>query len=254
MKIITVGNQKGGAGKTTTALNLAFGLQQKQKNVLAIDMDGQCNLSYLLGVPEQVLTESDSNIYSILSGKKHAADCILHTESDIDLIPASPALYEADMTINKVGKEYRLKKALESISDYDYIVIDTPPNLGIVTVNAFTASNSVLIPVQADILSLVGLNQLTETLQAVQEYTNPELKIDGILITRFNARARLSRDFRTAIEQQAEQIGTRVFHSEIRESVTIKEAQVSRQSLYAYDGKSKVAGDYMQFVEELEGV
>lgn len=252
MKIITVGNQKGGAGKTTTALNLIFGLQQKERKVLAIDMDGQCNLSYLLGVPEMVLTESDSNIYSILRGKQDVASSIFHTEANVDLIPANPALYEADMTINKVGKEYRLKKALENVSDYDVVVIDTPPNLGIVTVNAFTASDSVIIPVQADILSLVGLTQLVETLQAVQEYTNPNLQIDGILITRYNSRARLSKDFRTALEQQAAQIGTRVFQSTIRESVIIKEAQVSRESLYVYAGKSKVTADYLQFLEELE--
>ena len=163
----------------------------------------------------------------------------------VDLIPASPALYEADMTINKVGKEYRLKKALESISEYEYVVVDTPPNLGIVTVNAFTASNSVIIPVQADILSLVGLNQLEETLKAVQEYTNSDLH---------NSRTRLSQDFRSAIEQQATQIGTQVFQSKIRESVTIKEAQVSKQSLYDYAGKSKVAMDYMKFVDEVEEI
>lgn len=254
MKIITVGNQKGGAGKTTTALNLILGLQKKHRRVLAIDMDGQCNLSYLLGVEEQILSESDENIYSILRGKKDAASCILHTEMHVDLIPASPALYEADMTINKVGKEYRLKKALESISEYEYVIIDTPPNLGIVTVNAFTASNSVIIPVQADILSLIGLNQLEETLKAVQEYTNSDLHIDGILITRYNSRTRLSQDFRSAIEQQATQIGTQVFQSEIRESVTIKEAQVSKQSLYDYAGKSKVAMDYMKFVDEVEEI
>lgn len=254
MKIITIGNQKGGAGKTTTALNLIFGLQQKHQRVLAVDMDGQCNLSYLLGVSEKTLTESGNNIYSILRGKKDIFSCILHTAMNIDLIPASPALYEADMTINKIGKEYRLKTALESISEYNYIVIDTPPNLGIVTVNAFTASNSVIIPVQADILSLVGLNQLVETLQAVQEYTNPNLHIDGILITRYNSRTRLSQDFRSAIEQEAKKIGTRVFQSEIRESITIKEAQVSKLSLFDYAGKSKVGTDYMRFVEEVEGI
>ena len=122
------------------------------------------------------------------------------------------------------------------------------------TVNAFTASNSVIIPVQADILSLVGLNQLEETLKAVQEYTNSDLHIDGILITRYNSRTRLSQDFRSAIEQQATQIGTQVFQSKIRESVTIKEAQVSKQSLYDYAGKSKVAMDYMKFVDEVEEI
>lgn len=249
MKIIAVANQKGGAGKTTTTLNLAYGLASKGKKILAIDMDGQCNLSFLLGVDTEVLHESDNNIYSVLNGKQKIKNSII-SFGNIDLIPGSPALYEADMTINKVGKEYRLKKALSEIKNYDYIIIDTCPSLGILTVNAFTASDSVIIPVQAEVLSLVGLQQLSETLDAVKEFCNPDITIDGILVNRYQSRARLSKDFYNALQIQAESLNTKVFESQIRESVTVKEAQSMKQSIFEYNEKAPVTQDYINFIDE----
>jgi chromosome partitioning protein len=254
MQVIAVANQKGGAGKTTTALNLAYGLAARGKKVLLIDMDGQCNLSFLLGQENEQLQQEERQVYAVLTGKQPIASCIVKAGS-VDLLPASPALYEADMTINQIGKEYKLREALKGIEGYDFVIIDTCPSLGILTVNAFTASNRVIIPVQAELLSLVGLQQLSETLDAIRTYCNSSLVIDGILVTRYQSRTRLSKDFLHALQQQAESLETKVYAQTIRESVTVKEAQSMRQSIFEYDAKAAAAKDYSQFVDEfLKGV
>ena len=156
------------------------------------------------------------------------------------------------MTINQIGKEYRLREALQSVTGYDDIIIDTCPSLGILTVNAFTASERVIIPVQAELLSLIGLQQLSETLEAIRTYCNPSLLIDGILVTRYQSRTRLSRDFMSALRQQAEILHTKVYASAIRESVTVKEAQSMRRPIFEYDAKAAVTQDYIQFIDEFE--
>ena len=251
MHIIAVANQKGGAGKTTTALNLAYGLATRGRRVLAIDMDGQCSLSFLLGMENERLQETDRNVYAVLRGRQPAASCIVQTGS-VDLLPAAPGLYEADMTINQIGKEYRLQEALQGVTGYDDIIIDTCPSLGILTVNAFTASERVIIPVQAELLSLIGLQQLSETLEAIRTYCNPGLLIDGILVTRYQSRTRLSRDFMSALRQQAEALHTKVYAAAIRESVIVKEAQSMRRPVFEYDAKATVTQDYIQFIDEFE--
>ena len=249
MQVIAVANQKGGAGKTTTALNLAYGLYARGKKVIVIDMDGQCNLSFLLGLENDQLQKAEHQIYAVLTGKQPVRSCIVEC-GGLHLLPASPALYEADMSIHQIGKEYRLREALKDLQGYDYVILDTCPSLGILTVNAFTASNRVIIPVQAELLSLVGLQQLSETLEAIRTYCNSSLVIDGILVTRYQRRTRLSRDFLCALQQQAELLHTKVYAQTIRESVTVKEAQSMRQSIFAYDPKAAVTQDYAEFVDE----
>jgi len=248
IEIIAIINQKGGVGKTTTALALGAGLSLKGFKVLFIDMDAQANLTYTIGADHSGLTTID-----LLTKTIKAKQIIQHTEQG-DIIPASPALSGADTVITDVGKEYRLKEALEPLKgDYDYIIIDTPPALGILTVNALTACKWVVIPAQADVFSLQGIGQLHETIQAVRHYCNPGLTVRGILLTRYSPRAILSRDIADLIEQAAEQLQTKLFKATIREGIAIKEAQASQKNLFSYAPKSNVAADYTAFIDELTG-
>lgn len=244
--IYAVINQKGGVGKTTTAAALWAGLASKGYKVLAVDLDAQANLSFTAGAGTEELTSLE-----LLTGETTAAEAIQHTQSG-DIIAASRALAGADSTITKTGKEYRLKEALEPIKgDYDYIILDTPPALGILTVNALTACTSVIIPAQADIFSLQGIEQLAGTIEPVKRYCNSDLSIAGILLTRYSARSILSKEVAELAQQLAEKLGTRLFNTTIREAISVKEAQISQQSIFDYAGKSNVAADYAAFIEEL---
>lgn len=247
-KVFSVTNQKGGVGKSTTAGALAAGLTLKGYAVLAIDLDAQSNLTYTAGAKTDGATA-----LGILTGEIPAKAAIQHTESG-DIIPADKALSGADAFISDTGKEYRLKEALEPIKDaYDYIIIDTPPALGILTINALTACDSVIIPAQADILSLQGIEQLAETIKPVKKYCNPALSIEGILLTRYSPRSVLSRDVADLAGQLAQTIGTKLFKTTIREAIAVKEAQISQKSLYGYAPKAKVTEDYTRFINELLG-
>ena len=171
-----------------------------------------------------------------------------------DLIPASPALASADITLKDTGREYKLKEALEPVlADYDYIVLDTPPALGTLTINALTACNSVVVPAQADIYSLQGVGQLVQTIKTVQRYTNRELTIKGLLVTRYNARAVLTRDMTELLEDTANQLQTKLFNTRIRECIALKEAQAIQQDIFTYAPKSNATADYRAFIEEVLG-
>lgn len=244
-QIIAIANQKGGVAKSTTAQALGSGLSLRGFRVLCIDLDSQTNLSYAMQS-----SPSSRTSYDLLMGRADVSQIIQHTPHG-DFIPAGDELSSADMELNKTGKEYRLKEALEPIrANYDFIVIDTPPALGIITVNALTAATNLIIPAQAEVFSLQGIGQLSNTIQAVRKYCNPALKIIGILLTRHSTRTILSRDMADLIREAAEQLGTGVFNTIIREGVAIKEAQASQQSIFDYAPKSKPAKDYNNFITE----
>lgn len=238
-KVIAIINQKGGVGKSTTAEALAAGLHLKGYRVLSIDLDAQANLSYTAGA-----STNGATVLGVLTGEVKAADAIQQTATG-DIIAASKALAGADAFISDTGKEYRLKEALEPISGaYDFIISDTPPALGILTINALTACDSVIIPAQADIYSLQGIEQLAETMKPVKKYCNPALSIEGILLTRYSPRSILSREVAELAEQLAARLETRLFKATIRDAVAVKEAQISQESIFNYAPKAKVTEDY----------
>ena len=249
MEVVTIVNRKGGVGKTATAQALGAGLMRKGARLLFVDLDSQTNLTYGLGADPGQIGSMD-----VLTGTATAAEAIQHTPHG-DIIAGSEALAGADAIIEGTGKEYRLKEALETIgSNYDYAIIDTPAALGTLTVNALTAANSAIIPVQADIYSLQGIGQLNQTIEAVKKYCNPALYIRGILITRYNGRAIISRDMQSNLEEVAERLSTRLYNTPIRECISIKEAQAQRQDIFSYAPRSNAAKDYAELVEEfLEG-
>lgn len=245
-KVITVINQKGGVGKTTTAHAIGAWLQAKGHKVLFVDLDQQSNLSYATGAANS----SYNSLEIFVSGKLDKVQ-VQTTAGGYDVVPASPMLANVDAVLNATGKEYRLKEALANLQGYDFVILDTPPSLNIVTVNALTASDYALIPAQADIFSLQGITQLGQTIQAVKRYTNPDLNVLGIVLTRHNTRTILSRDLQQVITDTASQLNTKVYEQHIREAVTIKEAQAMRKDIFTYDAKSKAAHDYSQLMQEI---
>lgn len=246
-QIIAITNQKGGVGKSTTAQALGAGYRQAGFKVLFVDLDAQGNLSYTLGGKAGGYT-----ILEVLSKHVKADQAIQHTPGG-DLIGSSPSLSGADMLLEQTGKEYRLKEALQPIQDrYDYIILDTPPALGILTVSALTACTWAIIPAQADTYSLQGIGQLYSTIKAVRQYCNPSLIVKGILLTRHSSRTILSRDMAELMEKAASEIGTTLLKTTIRQNVAVKEAQAYRQDIFTYAPKSNAAIDYSELIKELE--
>ena len=244
-EVISIVNRKGGVGKTATAHALGAGLARKGYKILYVDLDSQCNLTYALRTKASPLTAME-----VLTGSATAQEAILHSYCG-DLIPGSPNLAGADIAIKDTGKEYRLKEALDPVAaDYDYVIVDTPAALGTLTVNALTAADSVIIPVQAEIYSLQGIGQLSQVIDSVRKYCNRDLRIDGILITRYNGRAIISRDMQSNLEDAARQLDTRLYGTQIRECVSIKEAQALQQDIFSYAPRSNAASDYMAFIDE----
>lgn len=246
MKVYAVINQKGGVGKSTTALCLGAGLSLKGFKVLYIDLDAQGNLSYTLGADTQ-----GYNAMGILQRPEMVKEEI-QTAPGGEVIASSPALAGADTIITETGKEYRLKEALDKLGGtYDYCIIDTPPALGIVTINALTACQGAIIPAQADIYSLQGISQLNGTIQTVKKYCNPHLKVMGIVLTRYSARSIISREVAEMIDATAAQLNTKLYKAKIRECTALKEAQATRQSIFKYAPRSNAAADYKALIEEI---
>ena len=245
MKTIAIANRKGGVGKTTTALNLAAGLKGRGYRVLSVDLDSQKNLSQSLGHEEAAQT-----IAGVLYGEIPAHEAIVETGIG-DLIPGSQHLSGADMTITETGKEYRLKEALEPLQDqYDFAVIDCPPALTVLTINALTASDYVIIPALEDVYSVNAIKDLYKVIQTVRKYCNRSLQIAGVLLVK-HGNTKAARKAAEWISELAQAIGSKTFQTVIRESVVVREAQALNEDLLSYAPKSKPAQDYEAFAGEL---
>lgn len=245
MKVIAIANQKGGVGKTTTANVLIAGLTEKGYKVLGIDLDAQTNLTISMDA------RTKRTALGVLTGETDAADAIVHTATG-DLIPSSVRLANADILLDETGKEYKLKEAIEPIKDrYDFVVIDTPPSLGTLTLNALTACDYAIVPAQADLYSLQGISELAKTINAIRKYTNPNIKVAGILLTMYNGRTRIAKEVSEVLDQLAAQLDTKVFDSKIRASVKISELQFKKDGLFKYAPKATVTEDYRSWINEL---
>ena len=251
-KVIAVANQKGGVGKTTTSLALACGLMKKGFKVLAVDMDPQANLSFSLGAD----TDDAPTIYEMLCGAVKPR-FVVQRATSVDLIASNILLSGAELEFTNQGREYLLKKHLSTLKGrYDYIVIDTPPALGVLTVNAFCAADYLVIPMLADIFSLQGIAQLADTIDRLRQSANPDLIVGGILLSRYDGRTILGRRIRETAQMVAKQMGTKLYKTTIHASIAIQEAQTNQSNLYAYAPRASGVRDYLDFVSELlkEGV
>lgn len=245
-KIIGVANQKGGVGKTTTAVNLASALGVLEKRILLIDADPQANASSGLGVEE-----INFSTYHLLEHSAEASKCILPTTSpNVDIIPSHIDLVAAEIElVDRENREYMMREALKTIKDdYDYIIIDCAPSLGLITINALTAADSVIIPIQCEYFALEGLGKLLNTIKNVQKIHNPDLDIEGLLLTMYDSRLRLSNQ---VVEEVNSHFPEMVFETIISRNVRLSEAPSFGESILSYDAESKGAIQYIQLAEEV---
>lgn len=248
-KITAITNQKGGVGKTTVCAALLSCLYQRGARVLGVDLDPQGSLGFSLGLD----IEHGATVYDIFRGAAQPEEVIRQTDT-CDILPSNILLSAAELEFNKPGREFLLKAALSKIQDqYDYIVIDTPPALNILTVNAYVASDSLIIPMAPEVLSLLGVSQIKETIESVRNYYNSRLQVLGILLNRFNARLNLSREMLELAQQIAAQLQTKVFQAKIRSSVSAAEAPAHGVSIMDYAPRSKPAMDFEALCQEILG-
>lgn len=250
MKTVVFSNQKGGVAKTTSAAALSAGLTNRGYKVIAVDLDPQCNFCLSSGV--DMLTV-DRTLYDVFKGDAQVNDVIV-PGLGYAIIPGGLALAAADMEFTRTGRECMLSEALEGVSErFDFAVIDTPPTLGILTINALTAADGVIIPLTADVYALQGLNQLNGLIHNVKKYSNKGLQIYGLLLTRYNDRQNVSKALRDQVEAAAIQLETKVYKTAIRESVAVREAQLLHSDFLKEAPSAKAAIDYEAFITEFIG-
>jgi len=242
-KIISLLNHKGGVGKTTSAINIGAGLVELGQKVLLIDLDPQANLTLSLGIPRQKIT-----IYEALRGE---SELVPYTAKEgMDIITSSLDLSGAEMElINEAGREYILQELFQPVlEEYDYIIIDCPPSLGLLTLNALTTSHYVLIPLQTEFLALQGLTKIKQVIDKVRFRLNKELEIGGVIATMYDARKVLNRDVVSTIQKY---FGEKVFKTLIRDNVTLAEAPAQRMDIFSYAKSSNGAKDYLDLCKEI---
>ena len=253
-KIISLVNQKGGVGKTTTSINLAASLAALDKKVLLLDLDPQGNATTGIGINKG---DVDSTIYDVLIGKCEIRDAIIHTEyRKLDLIASTINLHGLENEFMDKSKEEpnfvkgaQLKRKLDLIKDeYDYIIIDCPPSLSIITINALTASNSVIIPVQCEFLALEGIMQLLNTIMMAQRQLNPHLEIEGVLLTMLDSRANLGFE---VVEEVRKYFKERVYNTIIPRLVKLAECPSHGKPILAYEPKSRATDAYLNLAKEV---
>lgn len=248
-KIISISNVKGGVGKTTTAAILASGLNARGNKVLMIDSDPQTNLTMCF-IPEP--PDDTPSLYHVYTGDKTLDEVKNSIKLNLDLVIGDFELCNADIQFIKTGRLKLLHKALKKLeSEYDYIIIDTPPNLGILSLNAFLVSDYVIVPMAADSFSLKGVRLLKQTLDEVEEETESPIKVLGLLLTKYTDRTNVAKLLEDSVNAAAKMLHTKVFDSRIRQAIILQESQIAKMDLLEYAPKAQVTSDYIKFIDEV---
>ena len=244
-KIVAIANQKGGVGKTTTAVNLGASLGAAERKILLVDIDPQANASSGIGVRP---SDEEKTIYEVILGEAEVSETIIRGEL-LDILPSHPRLIGAEIElVSQIAREIKLKKALEAVrDDYEFIIVDCPPSLGLLTLNTLTAADSVLIPIQCEYYALEGLSQLLGTIRMVQKHLNPDLRIEGVLLTMFDRRLNLSGQ---VADEAISYFGEKVYDTIIPRNVRLSECPSFGKPVLLYDIQSAGSRSYLKLAEE----